>query len=391
MSLMKDNIVMYYHGGSKNHGCEAIIRSTAKLFNKKIPTYSMYPKEDEKYDLDKVVDLYYDQETVVQKPSLKYYISALQIKMFKQTSINTYFRWQTFFKTIKRGHVYLATGGDNYCYTDLGKLADYNELIKKRGGKTVLWGCSIEPDNIKGKTIDDLKRYDLIVARESLTVNALKEAGITHNVVCFPDPAFGLTADKLELPANFIEHNMVGINVSPLVISCENQKGVTLRNYIELINYILEETQMGIALIPHVVKEESDDYEVLSQIKQYFAENDRVVLLGDHNCQEIKGYISRCRFFVGARTHATIAAYSTGVPTLVVGYSIKARGIAKDLFGTYDNYVLPVQDLTTERELVEAFKWIQKNEENIKQRLATIIPEYETLLGELRDTIERLS
>ena len=387
---MKDNIVMYYHGGSKNHGCEAIIRSTAKLFNKKIPTYSMYPKEDEKYDLDKVVDLYYDQETVVKKPSLKYYISAVQIKMAKHTTINTYFRWQTFFKTIKKGYVYLATGGDNYCYTDLGKLADYNELIKKRGGKTVLWGCSIEPDNIKGKTIDDLKRYDLIVARESLTVNALKEAGITQNVVCFPDPAFGLTAERLELPANFIEHNMVGINVSPLVISCENKKGVTMRNYIELINYILEETQMGIALIPHVVKEESDDYEVLSQIKQYFAENDRVVLMGDHNCQEIKGYISRCRFFVVARTHATIAAYSTGVPTLVVGYSIKARGIAKDLFGTYDNFVLSVQNIMKENELIKAFKWFEENENDIRQALRQIIPEYRKKLQELKNIVEVL-
>ena len=49
--------------------------------------------------------------------------------------------------------------------------------------------------------------------------------------------------------------------------------------------------------------------------------------------------------FIGARTHATIAAYSSCVPTLVVGYSIKARGIAKDLFGTDEGYVLPVQAL----------------------------------------------
>lgn len=55
--------------------------------------------------------------------------------------------------------------------------------------------------------------------------------------------------------------------------------------------------------------------------------------------------------FIGARTHATIAAYSSLVPTLVVGYSVKARGIARDLFGTEKNYVLPVQLLRKEEDL----------------------------------------
>ena len=48
---------------------------------------------------------------------------------------------------------------------------------------------------------------------------------------------------------------------------------------------------------------------------------------------QYKGYIARMRFFIGARTHATIAAYSNCVPTLVLGYSVKSKGIAKDLFG----------------------------------------------------------
>ena len=66
---------------------------------------------------------------------------------------------------------------------------------------------------------------------------------------------------------------------------------------------------------------------------------------------ELKGYIARCRFFVGARTHATIAAYSSCVPTLVLGYSVKSRGIARDLFGNEENYVLPVQSLQEPDEL----------------------------------------
>ena len=98
--------------------------------------------------------------------------------------------------------------------------------------------------------------------------------------------------------------------------------------------------------------------------------------LGDCGCEELKGYIGRCRFFIGARTHATIAAYSSLVPTLVVGYSVKAKGIAKDLFGTYERYVEPVQNLETEEQLLAAFQWLYREEENIKKKLTEVMPEY---------------
>ena len=91
---------------------------------------------------------------------------------------------------------------------------------------------------------------------------------------------------------------------------------------------------------------------------------------------QLKGYIARCRFFIGARTHATIAAYSTFVPTLVLGYSIKSRGIATDLFGTDENYVLSVQDLKQPSDLTKSWEWLQKNEESIRNHLRKVIPSY---------------
>ena len=92
--------------------------------------------------------------------------------------------------------------------------------------------------------------------------------------------------------------------------------------------------------------------------------------------EKLKGYISKCSFFVGARTHSTIAAYSSNIPTLVIGYSVKSKGIAKDLFGTYKGYVLPVQKLASENSLVDAYMRIMKMRslkdffrEYIRQRL----------------------
>lgn len=160
-----------------------------------------------------------------------------------------------------------------------------------------------------------------------------------------PDPAFQLNRIDLPLPKNFIEGNTVGINVSPMIIGLESNQGVTLQNYIELINYIINQTDMQVALIPHVVWSHNDDRIPLNILYDRFKDTGRICMIDDHTAEELKGYIARCRFMIAARTHASIAAYSTQVPTLVIGYSVKARGIARDLFGNEEHYVLPVQSL----------------------------------------------
>ena len=106
---------------------------------------------------------------------------------------------------------------------------------------------------------------------------------------------------------------------------------------------------------------------------------------------ELKGFISRCRIFVGARTHATIAAYSTCVPTLVVGYSVKARGIAKDIFGEYEHYTISAQSLKEKKDLTESFKWILEREEEIRKHLVDFMPEYINKTKYLVNEIKGLS
>lgn len=82
---------------------------------------------------------------------------------------------------------------------------------------------------------------------------------------------------------------------------------------------------------------------------------------------------------MGGRTHSTIAAYSSGVPTLVMGYSVKARGIARDLFGTEEGYVLPVQSLADPEEIARAFLQLVNMENTILARLKADIPKIKKL------------
>jgi polysaccharide pyruvyl transferase WcaK-like protein len=170
--------------------------------------------------------------------------------------------------------------------------------------------------------------------------------------------------------------NVIGINASPHILKCESDPGMAYENYKNLIAYILEKTDSYVALIPHVVWQSNDDRTVLNRLYEEFGRHERLIPVEDHTAPELKYIISKCRLFVGARTHATIAAYSSGVPTLVVGYSVKARGIARDLFGTEAGYVLPVQSLKEPMELTNAFQEMADREEEIRAHLNQMLPNY---------------
>ena len=204
------------------------------------------------------------------------------------------------------------------------------------------------------------------------------------------DPAFVLKPIYVNLPSEFKNKNMVGINISPMVQKSEKVPGITLHNYELLIETILERTDMGVALIPHVIWDDSDDRIPLLQLYERYKESGRVLLIENQSCSSLKYVISQCRFFIGARTHSSIAAYSSYVPTLVVGYSVKARGIARDLFGDEEKYVLPVQTITRKDDLLEKFGWILQNEDLIRKQLIRQIPKFITRSLAAKDYVERL-
>lgn len=379
---------LYYHTGSANHGCEAIVRATNKILHKDAILYTFAPESDQYYGLDKIIQIKYDNTKKIKKFSLDFLRHALYIKIHHNDYMYYKLARRKFFNDVKKNEIYLSIGGDNYCYAGKDILGYYNKIIHKKGGKTVLWGCSFEPTDMNDEIAKDIAMYDAIFTRETLSYGVLSQ--VNPNTYLYPDPAFQLDKIDLPLPEHFIAGNTVGINVSPLIMSCETNEGITKENYIQLIDYIIKETDMNIALIPHVVWESNDDRKPLKELYDLFKHTQRVCLIDDHNCMELKGFISRCRFFVGARTHATIAAYSTCVPTLVVGYSVKAKGIAKDIFGTYDHYVLPVQSLNEKDDLVKSFQWLAHHETDIKNHLHDFMPGYKEKALEAGNKINSL-
>lgn len=365
-------INLYYHGGSKNHGCEAIVRSTSKLLGTRAILWSTAPDADFAYSLNDMVSIQEDESLpLTGSESLKFRIHH---KVAKSDLLHTKFSHKRLFSAVQCGDVYLSIGGDNYCYGGKEYLGYYNRIIHEKGGKTVFWGCSFEPSEMDAATAKDIARYNLITARESISYETLKAAN--PNTILVADPAFVLDSVELPLPEGWKDGNTIGINASPLIMQCAKDGSVAYEAYRRLIKHILDTTDAAVALIPHVVIENNDDRVPLRNLYEEFAPSGRVLLIEDHNCCELKGYISRCRMFIGARTHATIAAYSTCVPTLVLGYSVKSKGIARDIFGTEEHYVLPVQELRNPDELANGFDWLVSNEESTRSYLKRVMPEY---------------
>lgn len=382
-------IVFYGHGGSGNHGCEAIVRSSVKMLDQPVRLFSSNEQQDTQYGIDKICDVCSDVDVPLMRGSKKWFFSALQTKITGKIDKQIEYRKPNLLKRVDESDIYCSIGGDNYCYLGTEIYAAERNVIQRKGAKVVLWGCSIEPESINQPQIaKDLASYNLITARESLSYDALCK--INPNTVLVADPAFTLEKRELALPDGWQEGNTIGINASPLILQSAKNGQVAYEAYRRLISEILKSTDCAIALIPHVVWRENDDREPLSQLYQEFQNSNRVILMGNYNCMEIKGYIARCRLFIGARTHATIAAYSACVPTLVLGYSVKSKGIAKDLFGTEEHYVLPVQNLKNADDLAQGFRWLMAHENNIQSHLRLVMPDYinRAYLG--KEAVERL-
>jgi len=368
--------LLYFHAGSGNHGCEALVRTTSELLdykNNRISLASFNPETDYDYGINKFCQIYRDTgQFNINKLDPGFLRAYFQLKIQKDYyAIDKYQVRKKY--SIKSGDVALHIGGDNYCYHETPRISERNKAWKRNGLKTVLWGCSIDPEVVDDvDTANDIATYDLITARETISYNAIKQ--INRNTVLVSDSAFWLKTARPKLFDESVEY--VGINMSPMVLTMENQNGMVKSNYERLIEYILDNTRMHILLIPHVILEKNDDRIANQYLYNKYMHTRRLTMIDDCNCEELKGYISQCRFFVGARTHACIAAYSSFIPTLSVGYSTKSLGIARDIFGTDENYVVSVQSLTQKDELAVAFKWIVQNEETIKMRLSEFIPQY---------------
>lgn len=355
-----NKFILYGHGGAYNHGAEAIVKTTIAGIrnfdcNSPVILSTHFKAQDEEFELP--VDQYIERNIDYVRKEKEEGVRGKYTSIIYSNTAASFCPDATA----------LSVGGDNYCYPGWQSWKYIHEEAKRRGAKDILWSCSIDPESITKEMEETLRTYDLITARESITYQALLEHGFQNTVLC-ADVAFLLNRQETPLPDNFSIGNTVAINISPLVMRRESQPGIIKESLLYAMRYIMEKTDMQIALVPHVMMAIDNDYTALSELYKSGKENgweNRLCLISpDLSAAQYKYIISQCRFGIFARTHASIAAYSSGIPSLALGYSVKAKGIAKDL-GVID-YVLPVEAIKRNSDLTESFQKLMSSEKEIK-------------------------
>lgn len=372
--------LLYAHGGCSNHGAEAIIQSTIQCIRKKysdawIGISTHFPEQDLRCGIqaDCLIPPDYEVWEMEKKERNEERKKQLAKEMYAEA-----------LRCIDGDMTLLSVGGDNYCYGNWHRLAVFQEAADACGAKSILWGASIEPSAITPTMVKTLNSYTTILARDSLTYEALKKNKVNASIVLLPDIAFRLQGKETGLLNGA---GYVGLNLSPLVIRREIREGILYESFARIAERIVDAGKK-VLLIPHVTVSADDDREALMELYKRLKPHvkEKTLLVSEElTAAEYKYMISVCDMLVCTRTHASIAAYSTFTPVLVIGYSVKSRGIAKDV--GMEPYVMGVKEIGTSDDLYRRFEALYAEAGNIKQKLQQSMPEYISKTSKYADYI----
>lgn len=181
-----------------------------------------------------------------------------------------------------------------------------------------------------------MRRCQRVYARDHMSRQYLRDQHIDNADEAI-DVAFALPYTRQTLADN--GKIKVGINVSGLLYhggyTRDNQFGLTI-DYAALTQQMLQwftsRDDVEVHLVGHVItdtEEVEDDYRLCAKLAQQYPGT--VLAPKFKTPVEAKSYISAMDFFVGARMHACIAAFSSGVPVVPLAYSRKFNGLFESL------------------------------------------------------------
>ena len=196
----------------------------------------------------------------------------------------------------------------------------------------------------------------LVVARDKLSEDYIKELyGIP--IVSTTDLAFSLPYHNLQVRDD--ARICVGINISALLVKEKSENtevAFELRtDYDEYVETLLEWFRNNISryrviLIPHVV----EDVNPIENLLKKYPEFEKYEFASSPI--SVKNFISSMDIFIGSRMHATIAAVSSGVATIPVGYSRKFRGLFDSIEYPYN---IDLQNIDTIEAINQTVTYVQ--------------------------------
>ncbi len=337
---MRPRFLFIGNGPSYNRGCEAILLATASMLRTSFPECSI--TESPRTNGKPVDRKEYERLKIAYRPKPRKNSPAHFLWQIRKRVL----KHQYFFERyVNQSDIVLSLGGDNYTldYGDPNYYFNLNNFVLSNGKPLIIWGASVGPfsenHELATKVAEKFASVTAVCARESITVEYLKSIGLKNNIHPVTDPAFLLPLCTPELDQHenaILARKHIGLNLSPLLARYQNYSRPWPEFAAHLVQDILESVDYPIALIPHVLVPGNDDHafmnDVLNRLESF---RDRLVLIRPiHSARQLKWIMSQMKIFIGARTHATISALSSCIPTISISYSTKSRGINKDIFGS---------------------------------------------------------
>lgn len=377
-----------------NRGCEAIVRSTITTLQDTFGNVQiLVPSDDIERDSKQWPEAVNNGVQFVRAyiPAYtRYWVHMQRFPLPFLKRAGWPFPFPSWFREqIESVDMVIAVGGDNYSldYRLPSLWQGIDGLAIKLGKPIVLWGASVGPFENEPHFVPVIRRhlsnFSQVIVRESASYIYLTEVLGLNNVRQMADPAFTLITQQVDYTEFWPRstRGVVGLNISPLIERYKKSNQNLVAETVHFIRQTVIEKGYGVLLIPHVIPldgaEKNNDAFYMTNILRLCDDLGEKVKItpSSFNASQLKYVIGRLRFFIGARTHATIAALSSGVPTVSIAYSIKARGINRDLFGD-ESMVLPTTELSSVR-LAAALDYMVDNEETLRGKLNKILPNYQ--------------
>ena len=233
------------------------------------------------------------------------------------------------------------------------------------------------------KTIEDAQ---LVIARDSMSKDFV-ETFCNKQVIEGTDLAFRLPYNKNSKR----EHNKIKVGINPSGLLCKKKTddskfSIPLKtNFDEYLRQIIEwlkhNEQYEIHLISHVGNEAQECFGKINGVI-YHSEFSNPI--------EAKNCIAEMDVFIGARMHATIAAFSSGVATIPVASSRKFIGLYRGI--GYDSFV-DLCEMSTEDSIDTTIEYIQNRELlqiQAKNSLKAVNSKYNVMKKQIADFIDEV-
>lgn len=381
--MKSPKILLIGIGGVYNYGCEAIVRGTEAILHSRWPdlkiVYASPRPEDDRKRLSGC------QVQIIPRIFNRYSATNLLRKLLSIAGI----AWRPNLDSLSLLDgidAVLSIGGDIYTlHANRGfhaALPKFGTAAERSGTPYILWGASVGPFTANPKAEDFFRKHlnniTKIVAREQDTVAYLASIGVADNVVTLPDPAFSVAPEITKSEESKKRQLTIGLNLSPL---SARYTGLSVddavRSQAQTIERIINEFHAQIILMPHVVCDfnpRDDDLLYLQTVQQAIAKTLRAnvrLIESDPGFIGIKRVMVDCDLVIAARMHCAINALTAHVPTLLLSYSQKAKGMAEFVYGD-QSMVMDLKDFN-ERTIVESIKGIIDRKVVIGKKLQTRI------------------